>query len=167
MGKHSTLVITETVETLKKSRNRQKSLGARRRIECLLLLKIGKYPTQEKVASHLGVRRQTLVKWLKAYREGGISAMLPSGKRNRSSKIFTPETHQALCEKMSDTLSPLSGYLDAQRWLRETHGVEVKYHWLRKYLIKHFKTKLKTPRKSHIKKDGKAVAAFLKTSGFY
>ncbi len=32
-----------------------------------------------------------------------------------------------------------------------------------RYLIQHFKTKLKVPRKSHYKKDDKAVDAFLKT----
>jgi len=31
-------------------------------------------------------------------------------------------------------------------------------------MIKHFKTKLKSPRKSHYKKDQQAVNAFLKTT---
>ena len=44
------------------------------------------------------------------------------------------------------------------------HRVAVKYHWLSAYMIKCFKTKLKSPRKSHYKKDDQAVKAFLKTS---
>ena len=164
MGRTSTLNITHTIEELKRVKKQQQSLGAQRRIECLILLKSGKFATQEKVASHLGITRQNMVKWLSAYRKGGLSAMLPSGTRNRSSKIFTPELHVALGQKMNDTESPLLGYWDAQRWIVENHGAEVNYHWLRKYPIKHFKTKLKTPRKSHIKKDGEAVSAFFKTT---
>ena len=93
--------------------------------------------------------------------------MMPSGTRNRRSKIFTPEIHQGLGAKMSDTMSPLSGYWEAQQWVLDTYGVDVNYFWLRKYLIKHFRTKLKTPRKSHAKKDGGAVEAFLKTPTFH
>lgn len=167
MGRHSTLQISESVEELKKLKLQQPNLKSEKRIECLLLLKEERFSTQGELADYLGVCRQNMVKWLTVYRKSGIIAMLPRGTRNRSSKIFTPEIHQGLQAKMLDTTSPLLGYWDAQRWVLDTYGVEVNYFWLRKYLIKHFKTKLKTPRKSHIKKDGKAVEAFLKTANIH
>ncbi|MGY0408373.1 MAG: hypothetical protein ACWIPJ_08480 [Polaribacter sp.] len=40
----------------------------------------------------------------------------------------------------------------------------MKYNTLRTYLIRHFKTKIKVPRKSHYKKDDQAIEAFFKTS---
>jgi transposase len=46
----------------------------------------------------------------------------------------------------------------------EQYGVEVNYHRIREYLIKHFKTKVKRPRKSHIQKDPQAEEAFFKTT---
>lgn len=35
--------------------------------------------------------------------------------------------------------------------------------WFRKYMIFHFKTKLKSQRKSHYKKDEQAIETFFKT----
>ena len=60
--------------------------------------------------------------------------------------------------------NPFLGYWEAQQWVVEQYGVEVKYQRIREYLIHHFKTKLKVPRKSHYKKDNEAEKAFLKTS---
>ena len=39
----------------------------------------------------------------------------------------------------------------------------MKYNTLRTYLIRHFGTKLRMPRKSHYKKDEQAIEAFKKT----
>lgn len=66
--------------------------------------------------------------------------------------------------KVNSSTDPFLGYWDAQHWVNHTYGIEVKYHLLRHYLIQHFKTKLKSPRKSHYKKDVAAQEAFLKTS---
>jgi transposase len=55
------------------------------------------------------------------------------------------------------------GYWDAQNWVEQEYGVVVKYQRIREYLIQHFKTKPKTPSKSHYKKDVEAEKAFLKT----
>ena len=53
-------------------------------------------------------------------------------------------------------------FVDAQ--VAKLIDLSIHYHTLRHYLIKHFNTKLKQPRKSHIKKDKKATETFLKTS---
>lgn len=99
--------------------------------------------------------------------QGGISGMLPKTGGNRKSKIFTPGLHQALKSRMSDSRTPLSGYRDARSWIRDNYGIQVNYHWLRKYLTEHFRTKLKIPRKSHIRKEGEAEKAFLKTARYH
>ncbi len=82
----------------------------------------------------------------------------------KSLKLLPLEIHQGLSEKLKDAKHSLRGYWDAQQWVLSHYGVEVKYHWLRAYMIKHFKTKLKSPRQSHYKKDDQAVKAFLKTA---
>jgi len=101
---------------------------------------------------------------LTQYRKSGVSGIIIKPTRNKKSKIITPAIHQGLKEKLEDSNNPLHGYWDAQNWVLKEFGVQVQYHWLRQYLIKHFKTKLKTPRKSHYKKDEQAINAFLKTS---
>jgi hypothetical protein len=64
---------------------------------------------------------------------------------------------------VNDSHNPFLGYWDAQQWVVEQYGVEVKYQRIREYLIQHFSTKLKVLRKSHYKKDDDAEKAFLKT----
>ena len=61
-------------------------------------------------------------------------------------------------------MNPLLGYQDAQRWVLENFATDINYHTLRDYMKKHFNTKLKVPRKSHIKKDEQAEENFLKTA---
>jgi len=52
----------------------------------------------------------------------------------------------------------------AQQWVRDNFGLEIKNNTLRTYLMQHFKTKIKAPRKSHYKKDDQTIEAFFKTS---
>jgi len=164
MGRISTLEVKESILELKKLQKQQQTVKAEKRILCLLFLKTNKFTTQTLLAESLAISRQSLVRWLSLYRKAGIQGILLEPSRNKPSKIITPEIHQGLSEKVQEATSPLLGYLDAQRWVEEKYGVKVKYHWLRVYMIKHFKTKLKVPRKSHIKKDEKAITTFLKPS---
>lgn len=164
MGKVSKLRVIQTEQELIKLKRSQTDLQSEKRIECLLLLKSKRFSTQKLTADYLGISRQTIVRWITAYNKDGIAGILPKKTRDKKSKIFTAEIHKGLADKVSNAQDPLLGYWDAQRWVLENFGVQVNYHWLRQYLIKHFKTKLKTPRKSHVKKDDKAVQAFLKTT---
>ena len=147
---------------MKRLQGKQVSLKAEKRIVCLLLIKSKKFKTQQLLEEYLGVGRQAIVTWLSLYREGGIELIQLKPTRNKPSKIITTQIHNGLEKKVKDVTNPLLGYWDAQRWVKEEFDVEVGYHWLRVYMIKHFKTKLKSPRKSHIKKNPLAVAAFLK-----
>ena len=160
----STIVVTESFQELKQIQSRQRSLKAEKRIHCLLLVKSNKFKTQALLGDYLGVGRQTIVTWLSLYRKGGIEGIQLKATRNKPSKIITPQIHEGLCEKVKDGQHPLLGYWDAKIWVKDQYGVDIQYHWLRAYMIKHFKTKLKSPRKSHIKKDVAQVETFLKTS---
>lgn len=163
MGKSSRLIVLESDQELVKLKNLQTDLKSEKRIECLRLLKSKRFATQEETAHYLGISRQTIVRWITAYNQGSIEGLLPEKTRKKKSKIITSEIHQALAKRVNSSDTPFLGYWDATDWVKAEYGVTVKYHWLRKYLIKHFKTKLKSPRKSHYKKDDQAIDAFLKT----
>jgi transposase len=109
------------------------------------------------------VHIRTLERWLNAYKSGGVLEMLHDKPKNKQSKIITPTMHKGLVERVNDSHNPFLGYWDAQNWINQEYGVDIKYHRIREYLIQHFKTKLKVPRKSHYKKDEQAEKAFLKT----
>ena len=164
MKKPRELYIKESVSELKKLRLKQTSLSKQKRINCLLFIKTGKFKTRQELANYLGVHIRTQERWISKYISQGISFMLKDKPRKRNSRIITPQIHEGLAIRVNSSDSPFLGYLDAQDWVYNEYGVQIKYHWLRKYLIKHFKTKLKSPRKSHYKKDDQAIEAFLKTS---
>lgn len=163
MGKKAVLNIKETVVELNNLLRKQKTLKKEKRLKSLLLVKTGKFETRQEVADYLSIHIRTLERWLNNYKEGGIEQMLTDKPKNKTSRIITAEIHEGLAKRVNDPNNPFLGYWDAQNWVNTEFGLDVKYHRIREYLIQHFKTKLKTPRKSHYKKDNEAEKAFLKT----
>lgn len=164
MGRQSKLEIRESLIELKKALSKQKVLKLERRVKCLICIRTNKFDNRQDLADYLGVDKRTMERWLKNYSSGGISAMLAIEPKNKGSKIITQEIHKGLERRVKDSKNPFLGYWDAQQWVNDEFGVEVKYQRIREYLIQHFGTKLKTPRKSHYKKDVEAEEAFLKTT---
>lgn len=163
MGKKAHLEITESGEALKKLLAKQKTLKGEKRIRCLTGIKSGNFGTRQDLADYLGVHIRTMERWLNNYKSGGVAGMLLDKPKNKQSKIVTPAMHKGLEQKVNDSHNPFLGYWDAQDWVKEHYGVDIKYQRIREYLIRHFRTKPKSPRKSHYKKDGQAEKAFLKT----
>ncbi|OEK07404.1 hypothetical protein A8C32_18395 [Flavivirga aquatica] len=75
---------------------------------------------------------------------------------------ITEEVHDGLSERLNDQEQGFLSYVQAVQWVKETYGIEYKYNTLRDYMIDFFGTKIKQPRKSHIKKSQEAVTDFLK-----
>lgn len=163
MGKKATLDITESVSELKKLLLKQKTIKGEKRIKCLLDIKNSKFDTRQELADYLLVHIRTLERWVSDYKDGGVVLMLNDRPKNKQSKIITPAIHKGLEQRVNDPHNPFLGYWDAQNWVMQEYGIDVKYQRIREYLKQHFRTKLKTPRKSHYKKDEEAEKAFLKT----
>ncbi len=117
MGMISTIEVSERLETLKELQAKQCNIKSEKRILCLILLKTNKFKTQQLIADHLGICRQTLVLWLSRYHKLGIAGILLSSTRAKKSKLITPEIHQGLSEKLKDAKHSLRGYRDAQQWV--------------------------------------------------
>lgn len=164
MARPANITIKESVDSLKKMYFDEKNHRIRTRIKCLILLKEAKFKGQLELANHLSVDYATVKRWLKQYKEEGLKSLvtLKSGGQRRSA--ISPELHQSLSVKLNDSDKPLLGYWDAVLWVNDNHGLVIKYNTLRTYLIRHFKTKLKAPRKSHYKKNEQAIEAFKKTT---
>lgn len=164
MARIATTQISESIEELKKIKQSVKRLKLEKRVTCLILLKSNRFGTQKETAKYLGISLKSIDRWLRIYREEGIKSLTAPMTRNKPSKIITPELHAGLEEKLQDAKDPLLGYWHARQWVLETFGIEVNYPWLRLYMKQNFKTKLKSPRKSHINKDDQAKEAFFKTT---
>ena len=123
------------------------------RLQMLYLLASGQARTRQDVAPLLGVHRNTIGRWLAIYASGGLDALLatyvPAGKPLSLAPAVLASLEQALrCP------AGLASYEALRRWVRQTHGVEVKDKALYRIVRTRFRAKLKVPRPSHTKKAG-------------
>lgn len=164
MGKRAEIVIKESLSTLKILKRKQRSIRKEKRVYALICLKEATFGTRKQLANHLGVHVRSIEKWVAQYDENGIDDLVRTKPKRKGSKIITSQIHEGLEGRVKDSHNPFLGYWDAQQWVKEQYGVEVNYHRIREYLIKHFKTKVKRPRKGHVQKEPQAEEAFFKTA---
>lgn len=164
MGRKRGFTISESIETLKSKRAEVKDYRTSQQLNSLILIKEDKYKTLGEVAKHVGIGLSGLQRWLKAYKEGGIEAILAPLTRNKPSKIITTEMHTAIEERLNSKDNPFSGYVEVQEWLYEEFAVKVDYKLVHYYLSVKMKARLKVPRKTNVKKDPEAEESFLKTA---
>ncbi len=164
MSRKCTIAINESEEQLKALYNKEDNYRIRQRLKCLIYTKKNKFKGQLELSNHLGVDYATVKRWLKQYREEGVDSLASLKTGGNRKSIIDNTIHKSLSDKLNNSSEPLLGYWDAVSWVKEKHGIDVKYNTLRTYLIRHFKTKLKSPRKSHYKKDEQAIIAFKKTT---
>jgi transposase len=163
MAKVKEFTIKEDISTLKTLRKQQSIFRIEKRIIWLIELHQNRFKTRIELAKYLGVSTRAQERWSVKYRKGGIKELLFDKPKKLKSKIITSQIHKGLSKRVNSSDTPFLGYWDAVDWVKSEYNVSISYHLLRYHLIKHFKTKLKSPRKSHYKKDDKAVTAFLKT----
>lgn len=164
MSYKSTITIKEDIEFLQKKFKEAKGSYVSQRIRSLIILKENPGKRQADIASELCIGYSTLKRWYKKYRGHGFEKFIQLPAIGGSKSSIPEHVHLALGEKLHNSTNPLSGYWQAVEWVKEEFGMDIKYHTLRQYLITHFKTKMKSPRKSHYQKDGQAIEAFLKTT---
>lgn len=164
MARKSRLVIKESEEELRLLLKSQQLNKNRSRLRALLHLKEETYSKRSLLADHLGIAVRTLEKWISIYVKGGIEDLLLPNKRERFSYLIPKHVHRGLSEVVNNEQGGFRSYVEAQKWVADQYGLELKYNTIRGHLIRHFKTKIKSPRKSHIKKDKQAGEAFLKTA---
>lgn len=164
MARESKFKIKEDLSELKQLLKKQSTLTGEKRIKCLIYTKECRFPTRPELANYLGVHKRTIERWLKKYSENGTAFLIKNQPKAKGSQRITADIHIGLANRVMNNDNPFLGYWDAQDWVKKEYGVDINYHTLRHYLIKHFGTKPKAPRKSHIKKDELAMKAFLKTT---
>jgi len=164
MGKKASIVIKESVEELNILYKNTKDYKKRLRIKSLVLTKTNKFKTRLELSEYLGVGLRTLFNWTNKYQTEGLEAMLCSTSGGSRPRVITKDLKKSLKEKLNDSTNPLQGYNDAVEWVKNKHDLVINYHTLRSFMIVHFGTKLKQPRKSHYKKDEEAFETFKKTS---
>ena len=112
-----------------------------------------------------GINHNSIVKWRNIYKKEGIEPLLTYGriggfKRN----VISKEEHAKIEKKLNDPKNGIRGYTELLDWVQKELGKEIKYITLLKYAQRHFGSKIKVARKSHVKKEDILVDTFKKTS---
>jgi len=165
MGKHISFDVKESPLVLRSMIRKESNSKNVIRLQSLLHIKEKTFNKQSDLAMHLGYHIRSMEIWLKVYKEEGIEAMLIGSKpRKPKKRSISKEVHDGLATKLNDSFGGFSSYVDAVEWVKENYGISYPYSTLRDYMIKVFRTKIKKPRKSHIKKDSDTQVEFLKTA---
>ena len=152
------------MSTLKSLHKKDKNQKRKLRLLSLILTKEEKCARRVDLANFLGVNIDTLNKWTEKYKKLGLKEMLSINSGGKRRETVPSSIHKAIEAKLNDSTAPLQGYNDAVAWIKQEFGCEIKYHTVGAFMIRNFGTKLKTPRKSHYKKDAIAFTAFKETS---
>ena len=115
------------------------------------------------VSDKTGINHNSITKWRNIYLKSGIHPFLSHGRIGFKKSVIDSSSHKAIEKKLKDPRNGLRGYKELQQWVSDTLNLEVEYSTLVKYAIRHFGTKIKVARKSHVKKDENSVNAFKKT----
>jgi hypothetical protein len=98
------------------------------------------------------------------YIAGGVSALLVHGRVGFKKSLINEAEHKAIEKKLKDPKNGLRGYVELLDWVNKEFKKEFKYITILKYATRHFGSKIKVARKSHVKKDEELVEAFKKNS---
>ncbi len=160
------ITVKQTIPEIRKLQRTNGELIAKR---LLMLIEIKKHEktgiSKRELSRITGINHNSIVKWRKLYNLSGIGPLLKHGRVGGFKKsVVSKEEHQKIAIKLNDPKNGIRGYKELLEWVNKELSKDMKYITLVKYTERHFGSKIKVARKSHIKKDEEAVTTFKKTS---
>jgi transposase len=135
------------------------------RLQMLILLKKENQGLSKIVLSErLGVDPNSIQQWRTNYRNGGLALLLRDERGGNRRSVITKKTHRAIKHRLTNPKGAIRSYIELKQWLEENYQPGIAYTTLNGYVKRKFGAKLKVARKSHIKKDPKAISAFKKNA---
>lgn len=165
MAKPIQVAIKESIKELKAFQRQQGELVSKRMRVLIELKKHEKTGiSKRELADITGINHNSITKWRKMYINGGVSALLVHGRIGFKKSLISDVEHKAIEKKLKDPKNGLRGYVELLDWVNKEFKKEFKYITILKYASRHFGSKIKVARKSHVKKDEESVEAFKKSS---
>lgn len=160
------ITVSQSISELRKIQRTSGPLISKR---LLMLIEIKRHEktgiSKRELSRITGINHNSIVKWRNLYKLSGIEPLLKHGRVGGFKKsVLTKEEHQKIAIKLNDPKNGIRGYTELLEWVNNQFSKDIKYITLVKYAERHFGSKIKVARKSHIKKDDEAVATFKKTS---
>ncbi len=119
--------ITETVSELKALLNNQKTASGFQKIQALYLFKISQVATVKELAVTLGVNRITVQRWLRQYRQDGLSGLLQVKQSGGRKPAIPVEVRDGLERRLNDPDNGFKSYGEIQKWLQEEYNIDASY----------------------------------------
>ena len=165
MSKAKIIHIKESLKELKQLQKNQ-PLTIIKRINMLIELKKNGTNglSKRELATRIGVDPNSIQKWRTIYINEAIKGIVSHGRIGFKPSLITKEEHKKIEQKLNQPKNALRGYKELMQWIKDELGKEIKYTTVVEYSKRHFGSKIKVARKSHILKDEVAMDAFKKTS---
>ena len=156
-------MIEEDPERLKELEKHHRYTHLFQRLRMLRLLKSEECTNLGEAAEALGYSWRQCQRWFNSYQEGGLQELLKSRVSERGrQELVTQEAFEDLEEAMKR--GEIATISEADRFLRERHGIEYAHPDGVGQLLRRRKVKKKTGRPRHQKADQEEQDAFKKTS---
>ena len=165
MSKATVIHVKESSKELKQLQKNQ-PLTIIKRLNMLLELKKNGINglSKRQLAKLIGVDPNSIQKWRTIYVNAGIKGIISHGRIGFKPSLITKEEHKKIEHKLNQPKNALRGYKELMQWIKDEFGKEIKYTTVVEYSKRHFGSKIKVARKSHLLKDELALTAFKKTS---
>ena len=165
MSDPKTFKIKETEAELKKLLKSSNPMIAKR-LQVLLVFKKNQASGISKrlVAEETGVNHNSIQTWRSLYIEGGIKMLMSHSNTGYKPSKITDEQEQALREQLNNPRNGMVGFIELLDWFNTNYKTSINYKTFHGFVVRKFKAKIKTARKTHINKDAQAVEEFKKTS---
>ena len=166
MSKAKIIHIKESSKELRQLQKNQSLLIIKRLNMLIELKKNGANGiSKRQLAKLIGVDPNSIQKWRTIYINEGIKGIISHGRIGFKPSLITKEEHKKIEHKLNQPKNALRGYTELMHWIKDELGKEIKYTTVVEYSKRHFGSKIKVARKSHILKDEAAMTTFKKTSG--
>jgi transposase len=162
MPKQIKIEILESENTLKNLLRKTSTDMYKARIKTLLMIKTDKVKYLTIIANKLGFTEKTIRTWLNLYtNEGLVNYMKVNFKSNVEKKI-SKELSDSIFAELNNKETTITSYVELLAIIEEKYNIVLPYTTLYSHCRRKYKSVLKVARKSHYKKDDKAVEAFKK-----
>ena len=163
MSQAKLLIIKEGIKELLQLRKNSSDTKSKRLLMLIELKKEKNIAVSKRdLAKRIGVDPNSITSWKRLYEQSGIDGIMLDGRIGFKASVVSAEEHKKIELKLKDPKNGIRGYVELLDWVKTELSKDMKYITLVKYAERHFGSKIKVARKSHVKKDDQGVETFKK-----
>lgn len=157
------LIVKESKKELVQLRKNSSDTKSKRLLMLIELKKEkGTAVSKRDLAKRIGVDPNSITSWKRLYEQSGIDGIMLDKRIGFKASVVSAEEHKKIELKLKDPKNGIRGYVELLDWVKTELSKDMKYITLVKYAERHFGSKIKVARKSHVKKDDQGVETFKK-----